>query len=198
MGRILLDAEQPADRRCHRLQARLIGAEMFLSKYMTLHDACQIVNERTGSTGRGPIWDALKESKVTAELWRGEKIGWDPVPADWWNDPDNFNWPVSPLGRFPNLPDASMFRVERRIIDVLWPPAASTAAPAKKSEKAMQPLRGKGKPGTITKRITAEMRKMDPIELHDMKLKELAHRFGAAASTCKKARDSALGMTFDK
>jgi hypothetical protein len=93
---------------------------MSLSKYMSLHDACQIVNERTSSTGRGPIWQELKEGAVPAELWRGEKIGWDPVPADWWNDP-KINWPVSPLSLFPNLPTASMFRVERRIIDELWP-----------------------------------------------------------------------------
>jgi len=166
---------------------------MFLSKHMTLHDAWQIVNKRTSSTGRGPIWQALKEGAVSAELWRGEKIGWDPVPAEWWNDPDNFNWPVSPYGRFPNLPDASMFRVEHRVIDELWPPATSAPPhPARKSKKAMQPLRPKGNPGIKTKRITAEMSKMDSIELRDMTLKALAHRFGAAPSTCKKARDTAL------
>jgi hypothetical protein len=91
---------------------------MFLSKHMTLHEAWQIVNERTNSTGRGPIWQALKEGAVSAEFWSGEE--WFPVQAKWWNDPE-INWPVSPYGLFPNLPDASMFRVERRIIDELWP-----------------------------------------------------------------------------
>jgi hypothetical protein len=101
--------------------SRCGGSAMFLSKHMTLHDAWQVVNERTNSTGRGPIWQALKEGAVSAELWRGGQLKWDPVPADWWNDADNFNWPVSPYGLLPNLPDASMFRVERRIIDGLWP-----------------------------------------------------------------------------
>jgi hypothetical protein len=55
---------------------------------------------------------------VSAEFWLGEK--WIPIQAKWWNDPE-INWPVSPLGLFPNLPDALMFRVERRIIDELWP-----------------------------------------------------------------------------
>jgi hypothetical protein len=100
---------------------------MFLSKYMTLHEAWQIVNERTNSTGRGPIWQALKEGAMSAEFWLGEK--WIPIQAKWWNDPE-INWPVSPYGLFPNLPDASMFRVERRIIDELWPtselPASSS------------------------------------------------------------------------
>jgi hypothetical protein len=164
---------------------------MFLSKHMTLHEAWQIVNERTNSTWRGPIWQALKEGALSAELWQGEKL--IPVQATWWNDPDKINWPVSPLGLFPNLPDASMFQVERRIIDELWPPATSAAAPARKSKKAKQPLRPKGNPGIKTKRITAEMRKMDSIELHDMTLKALAHQFGAAPSTCKKARDTVLG-----
>jgi hypothetical protein len=91
---------------------------MFLSKHMTLHEASQIVNERTNSTWRGPIWQALKEAAVSAELWHGGK--WIPIQAEWWNDPE-INWPVSPYGLFPNLPDASMFRVERRIIDELWP-----------------------------------------------------------------------------
>src|SRR6267378_4672886 len=91
---------------------------MFLSKHMTLHEAWQVVNERTNSTGRGPIWHALKEGAVSAELGLGVK--WFPVQAKWWIDPE-INWPVSPLGLFPNLPDASMFRVERRIIDELWP-----------------------------------------------------------------------------
>lgn len=163
---------------------------MFLSKHMTLHEAWQIVNERTNSTGRGPIWQALKEGAVSAELWQDEK--WIPAQAKWWNDPE-INWPVSPYGLFPNLPDASTFRVERRIIDELWPPATSAAAPARKSKKAMQPLRPKGNPGIKTKRITAEMSKMDSIELRDMTLKALAHRFGAAPSTCRKARNSALG-----
>jgi hypothetical protein len=164
---------------------------MFLSKHMTLHEAWQIVNERTNSTGRGPIWQALKEGAVSAELWQDEK--WIPAQAKWWNDPE-INWPVSPYGLFPNLPDASMFQVERRIIDELWPPAA----PARKSKKAMQPLRPKGNPGIKTERISAEMRKMDPTELRAKKLKELAAQFSAAQSTCKKARDTALGMTFDK
>jgi hypothetical protein len=93
---------------------------MFLSKHMTLHEAWQIVNERTNSTGRGPIWQALKEGAVSAEFWRGDK--WIPIEANWWNVPE-INWPVSPLGLFPNLPDASMFRVERRRIDELWPPS---------------------------------------------------------------------------
>jgi hypothetical protein len=163
---------------------------MFLSKHMTLHDAWQIVNERTNSTGRGPVWQALKEGAVSAELWRGEKIGWDPVPADWWNDPE-INWPVSPLGLFPNLPDASMFRVERRTIDELWPTAAPAGA-AKKSGKKVQPLRPKGNPGIKAKQIAAEMRKMDPAKLRVMRHKEMAHQFSAAPSTCKKARDSAL------
>jgi hypothetical protein len=161
---------------------------MFLSKHMTLHDAWQIVNERTNSTGRGPIWQALKEAAVSAELWHGGK--WIPIQANWWNDPE-INWPVSPYGLFPNLPDASMFRVERRIIDELWPPATSAAAP-RKSKKAIQPLRPKGNPGIKTKQITAEMSKMDSIELRDMTLKALAHRFGAAPSTCKKSRDTVL------
>jgi hypothetical protein len=93
---------------------------MFLSKHVTLHEAGQIVNERTNSAGRGPIWQALKEGAVPAERWQDGK--WIPVPAEWWNDPE-INWPVSPLALFPNLPDASMFRVERRIIDELWPPS---------------------------------------------------------------------------
>jgi hypothetical protein len=163
---------------------------MFLSKHMTLHEASQIVNERTNSTGRGPVWQALKEGAVSAELWRNGK--WDPVPAEWWNDPE-INWPLSPLGLLPNLPNASMFRVERRTIDELWPPATSAPAPVRKSKKAMQPLRPKGNPGIKTKRIVADMSKMDSIELRDMKLKELAHRFGAAQSTCRKARNSVLG-----
>jgi hypothetical protein len=91
---------------------------MFLSKHMTLHEAWQVVNERTNSTGRGPIWHALKEGAVSAELGLGEK--WFPVQAEWWIDPE-INWPVSPICYLPNLPVASMFRVERRIIDKLWP-----------------------------------------------------------------------------
>jgi hypothetical protein len=160
---------------------------MYLSKHMTLHKAWQIVNERTNSTWRGPIWQALKEGALSAELWQGEK--WIPVQATWWNDPDKINWPVSPLGLFPNLPVASMFQVERRIIDELWPPATS----ARKSKKAMQPLRPKGKPATQMNRIIAEMRGMDRTKLCEMKLKEMQHQFGAAASTCKKARDTVRG-----
>ena len=163
---------------------------MFLSKHMTLHEAWQVVNERTNSTGRGPIWHALKEGAVSAELGLGEK--WFPVQAKWWIDPE-INWPVSPLGLFPNLPDASMFRVERRVIDELWPPDTSAAAPARKSKKAMQPLRPKGKPATQMNRIIAEMRGMDRTKLCEMKLKEMQHQFGAAASTCKKARDTVRG-----
>jgi hypothetical protein len=161
---------------------------MFLSRHMTLHDAWQIVNERTNSTGRGPIWQALKEGAVSAELWQDEtRI---PVQAKWWNDPE-INWPVSPLGLLPNLPDAWMFQVERRIIDELWPPATSATA-ARKSKKAMEPLRPKGNPGTKTERIIAEMRKMDPTELRVKKLKELAAQFNAVQSTCRKARNTAL------
>jgi hypothetical protein len=161
---------------------------MFLSKHMTLHDACQIVNERTGKTGRGPIWHALKEGAVSAEFWLGEK--WIPIRAKWWNDPE-INWPVSSYGLFPNLPDASMFRVESRIIDELWP-TSDAAGPVRKSRKATQPLRPKGRPVTKMKRIVAEMREMDRTELSDMTLKVMEHRFGAAPSTCKKARDTAL------
>ena len=160
---------------------------MFLSKHMTLHEAWQIVNERTNSTGRGPIWQALKEGAVSAELWQDEK--WIPAQAKWWNDPE-INWPVSPYGLFPNLPDASMFRVERRIIDELWP--ASELTTARKSKKAKQRLRRKGNPGTKTIRIIAAMRDMDRAELSDMTLKALAHRFGAAQSTCREARNIAL------
>jgi hypothetical protein len=71
--------------------------------------------------------------------------------------------------------------------------ATSAAAPARKSKKAMQPLRPKGKPATKMNRIIAEMRGMDRTELCEMKLKAMQHQFGAAASTCKKARDTVRG-----
>jgi hypothetical protein len=110
---------------------------MFLSKHMMLHNACELVNERTDSTGRGPIWQALKEGAVSAELWCGEIGKWIRVPVKWWNDPE-INWPVSPLGLFPNLPDASMFQVERRIIDELWPTSGdSKSAPHRPSGTSM-------------------------------------------------------------
>ena len=86
-----------------------------------------------------------------------------------------------------------MFRVERRIIDELWPASELSTS------KAKLPLRPKGNPGTgKTKRIIAAMSEMDRTELGDMTHKAMEHQFGAAPSTCKKARDTVLGMTFDK
>jgi hypothetical protein len=72
------------------------------------------------------------------------------------------------------------------------PAVQATAAPVRKSRKAKLPLRPRGNPGTKKIRIIAAMREMDRTELCDLTLKALAHRFGAAQSTCKEARDTVL------
>jgi hypothetical protein len=63
---------------------------------------------------------------------------------------------------------------------------------AEEGQPAKLPLRPKGKPAIKMNRIIAEMRGMDRTKLSDMNLKAMQHQFGAAASTCKKARDTAL------
>jgi hypothetical protein len=61
-----------------------------------------------------------------------------PAQAEWWNDPE-INWPVSPYGLFPNLPDASIFRVERRIIDELWPTSELPASSGSRKRHGRPP-----------------------------------------------------------
>jgi hypothetical protein len=84
-----------------------------------------------------------------------------------------------------------MDQLRRALAQEASPPATPAAAPVKKSN-AKQPLRPRGNPGTKTKGIIAAMREMDRTELRNMNFKALEHRFGAAQSTCKKARDTAL------
>ena len=98
---------------------------MFVSTSLTLSEATDVVNARTGGTGRGPIWEALKEGALHADLWEGSWHNlsdhkWRSLPPERRIDPP-INWPVSPYALFPNLPTGWDVKIDRRALDKLWP-----------------------------------------------------------------------------
>lgn len=98
----------------------------FVSQYLTLDVATNLVNERTNTPksntpkGRGPLWAALKEGAIQAELVKNGQ----PLDPSWWINPPIW-WCQSSGGI--GTPGAETVRVRREDVDRLWPPVAAAA-----------------------------------------------------------------------